>query len=289
MAVIAYYLLLPFIYLLSILPFWVLHIISDALFILFYYILGYRKKIIFQNLRNSFPGKTEHEIKQLTKKYYHHLCDLFFETFKTLTISRKAMLKRCTLDDASIHLLDKLAAENRSCILMTGHQGNWEWIGNTLSISCKQQLYIVYHPLSNKEFNGLMYGIRSRFGAKLIAMKDTARQMLANSRELTATAFAADQSPQPDNAYWTSFLNQDTPFFKGAEVIARKTGDAIVYMHLTKTKRSHYHLSLEMLIEHPKATAEGEITETYIRHLERDIIAQPYTWLWSHRRWKHKR
>ncbi len=289
MSAIIYYLALPFIYLISLLPFRALYVVSDGLYLLLYRVLGYRKDVVLTNLRNSFPDKTEEEIQSIAKKYYKYLCDLFLETFKTLTINKKTMLKHCYFNSQAKALFDELAKENKSIILVLGHLGNWEWAGNTVSLQLKQQLYVIYHPISNKYFDWLMYKMRTRFGTKLIAMKDTFREMLENKAELNATAFIADQTPAPESAYWTTFLNQDTPVFKGTELIARKINYPVVYATVKRVKRGEYELFAEMLCEVPKATTEGEISELHTRKLERDIIAQPEIWLWSHRRWKHKR
>lgn len=217
------------------------------------------------------------------------MCDLFLETFKTLTISKKSMLKHCYFDPQSKALLDRMAAEGKSAILVLGHYGNWEWSGNTFSLLCRQQLYVIYHPLGNKYFDRLIYRMRTRFGTRLIAMKDTYREMLAQKTELNTTAFIADQTPQPQNAYWTTFLNQDTPVFKGVEVISRKIGYPILYVRINKVKRGYYELFVEELVTNPAATKENEISELHTRRLEQDIISRPDTWLWSHKRWKHKR
>ncbi|MBS1780687.1 MAG: lysophospholipid acyltransferase family protein [Bacteroidetes bacterium] len=289
MSAIIYYLALPFIYLISLLPFPALYAVSDGLYLLLYRVLGYRKDVVLANLRNSFPDKTEEEIQRIARNYYKYLCDLFLETFKTLTINKKTMLKHCYFNPKAKVLFDKLAEENKSIILVLGHLGNWEWAGNTVSLQLKQQLYVIYHPISNKYFDWLMYKMRTRFGTKLIAMKDTFREMLENRAELNATAFIADQTPAPESAYWTTFLNQDTPVFKGTELIARKINYPVVYATVKRVKRGEYELFAEMLCEVPKATTEGEISELHTRKLERDIIAQPEIWLWSHRRWKHKR
>ncbi|PZF71748.1 lysophospholipid acyltransferase family protein [Taibaiella soli] len=284
-----YYLLLPFIYLLSAVPFGLLYIKSDFFYFLIYRVFGYRKKVVIGNLRNAFPEKSEAELQLICKKFYRHLCDLFLETFKTLTISKKAMLRHCKFNPEAKALFDQLAADKQNIILAMGHQGNWEWAGNTFSLECKQQLYVIYHPLTNKKFNGLIYKMRTRFSTKLIAMRDTYKDMVANKNELNATAFIADQTPQPNNAYWTTFLNQDTPVFLGTEKIAKKLNYPVVYAQVKKIKRGYYEIFAEMLVAEPKNTAEGEISERYTRRLEKDIIAQPETWLWSHRRWKHKR
>ncbi len=254
-----------------------------------YYGLGYRKDVVKQNLKNSFPEKSEAEINVICKKFYHHLCDLFLETFKTLTISKKEMLKHCCFSKEAEALFARMADEKKSIVLVMGHLGNWEWAGNSFSLVCKQQLYVIYHPLSNKRFDGLIYRMRTRFGTKLIPMKETFRDMLKNRDEVNATAFIADQTPSPQNAYWTTFLNQDTPVFKGTEIIAKKINYPVVYATVKKIKRGYYEIFAELLEEHSGATKDGEISEKHTKKLEQDIIIQPETWLWSHRRWKHKK
>lgn len=289
MQAISYYLALPFIYLVSLLPFPLLYAFSDGLFFLIYRVMGYRREVVLNNLKNSFPEKTDAEIKKIAQQYYSYLCDLFLETFKTLTISEKSMLRHCRLEPKSRELLDKLAQQNQSVILVMGHHGNWEWGGNTFSLECSQQLYVIYHPLSNPHFNRLIINMRTRFGTKLIPMNDTFREMVKNKNILNATAFIADQTPHPESAYWTQFLNQDTPVFRGTEKISGKLELPVVYIHISRKKRGFYEMTAEMLIENPKETTDGEITEAFTRKLEEKIKAEPETWLWSHRRWKHKR
>lgn len=286
----SYYIALPFIYLLSILPFRALYLLSDGFYLLLYHVIGYRKKVVFANLRNSFPGKTDAEIVVIQKSFYRYFCDLFLETFKTLTISPASMLKHCSMDPAAEALFNGFAAENKSVVIVMGHKGNWEWAGNTFSLRCKHQLYVIYHPLGNEHFNRLIIKMRTRFGTKLIAMKDTFREMVQNRGHLSATAFIADQTPAPDRAYWMNFLNQDTPVFPGTEKIAQKMNYPIVYVSVKKIKRGYYTLSADILKMPPyNATQEGEITEVHTKRLEADIIENPETWLWTHRRWKHKR
>jgi KDO2-lipid IV(A) lauroyltransferase len=272
-------------------PFFILYRLSDGVYFILYYLLGYRKKVVLANLRNSFPEKNEEEIHLICKKYYHHLCDLFLETIKTLTISRKGLVKHSPLSPEAIKLFDRLADQQKSIIVVMGHQGNWEWAGNAFSVLCKQQLYVIYHPLSNKFFNGLMHQIRTRFDAKTIAMRETFKEMLVSKRsgETSATAFIADQTPPPESAYWTQFLNQDTPVFRGTELIAKKLNYPIVYASVKKINRGYYIVNAEMLEEHPGQTPEGQISELHTRKLEKNILEQPETWLWSHRRWKHKK
>jgi KDO2-lipid IV(A) lauroyltransferase len=281
---------LPLLYGLSLLPFTLLYLLSDFFFFLMYHVAGYRKKVVYTNLANAFPQKTKTELQQITSAYYKYLCDLFLETFKTLTISRRQMLKHCPMHPDALALFNQLAAEKRSVILVMGHQGNWEWAGNTFSLVCPQPLYVIYHAIANPYFNGLVYGMRTRFGTRLIEMNDTFRAMVSNRKEVNATAFIADQTPdQPHLAYWTQFMNQDTPVFWGTEKIARKLNQPVVYVQVKKIKRGYYEVCADMLEKEPASTAEGAISEQHIRRLEADIIRQPETWLWSHKRWKHKR
>jgi Kdo2-lipid IVA lauroyltransferase/acyltransferase len=282
-----YYITLPFLYLFSALPFRVLYVISDGIFFLIYTVIRYRKEVVLTNLRNAFPEKTPDEINHICRKFYGHLCDLMVETFKILTISRESMQRHCYFSPGAKALFDKLAGENKSSVMVMSHQGNWEWAGHPFSMLCKQKLNVIYHPLSNKYFDGLMLKMRTRFGTRMIPMKDTFREMVARRKELNITVFIADQTPHPENAYWTTFLNQDTPVFRGTEKIAVKMNYPVVYAQIRKQKRGYYEMFAEMLVEDPKTTADGEISELFTRRIERDIIAQPETWLWSHRRWKH--
>jgi len=284
-----YYLTLPFIYFLSLLPFRLLYILSDGVYVLLYHVIGYRKGVVRENLRNSFPQKTANEINLLTKSFYRYFCDLTLETFKTLTISKSKMLRHCSLEPEADALFRQLAGEGKSLIIVMGHKGNWEWAGNTFSLLCKHQLYVIYHPLSNKYFDKLVYKMRTRFGTKLIAMRDTFRDMTRNRGELNATAFIADQAPSPDKAYWMNFMNQDTPVFMGTEKIAQKMKYPIIYVSVKKIKRGYYTLGASILKEPPFDAGEGELTTAHTKRLEADIIEQPETWLWTHRRWKHAR
>ena len=216
-----FYIVLPFIYGISLLPFWIFYSLSDFVFVLLYYVVGYRKKVVYENLKNAFPEKTHAEIKRIERRFFRYLCDLILETFKTLTVSKKTMLTHCKMNEDAQKIFDSYYAQQKSIIIVMGHFGNWEWAGAVFDNS-KQQLYVLYHQLSNPYFNKLIIKMRTRLGTKLIEMKSTLRDMVANRKEITATAFIADQTPFPENAYWTTFLNQDTPVFTGTEKIAQK-------------------------------------------------------------------
>jgi Kdo2-lipid IVA lauroyltransferase/acyltransferase len=284
-----YYCSLPFIYLVSVLPFPVLYFLSDCLYVILYRVVGYRRKVVMQNLHNSFPGKPEAEIKTICRRFYHNLCDFFLETIKTMTISDKEQVRRCKFTPEADALFARMAAERRSVILVMGHIGNWEWCSTAFNLQSTLQLCVIYHPISNRYFNDLMYRIRTRTGTRLIPMERTYKEMVANKNGINATVFVADQTAQPENAYWTTFLNQDTAVFKGTEVIAKKLNLPVVYASVLKKKRGFYEMNAEMLCDTPTNMREGEVSELFTRRLEQDIIKEPAAWLWSHRRWKHKR
>jgi Kdo2-lipid IVA lauroyltransferase/acyltransferase len=286
---IVYYVSLPFIYLLSVLPFPLLYLLSDGVYVILYHVLRYRRNVVRENLTKAFPEKPQKEIGKIEARFYRYFCDLFLETFKTLTISRKSMVEHCGFEPEALSLFNRLAEENQSFMVVMGHFGNWEWGGNAFSICFKHQLYVIYHPLTNKYFNGLVYRMRTRFGTRLIPMKDTLREMLQNRKELSATAFIADQSPLPDRAYWMSFMNQDTPVFLGIEKIALKIRYPIVYISIRRVKRGYYSVLAEKIELPSRSQQTGAITEIHTRKLEADIRSQPENWLWTHRRWKHER
>lgn len=289
MQAVVYYITYPLLYGISLLPFPLLYFVSDLFYILLYKIIGYRKEVVYTNLKNSFPEKSHQELKKIEKAFYHYLCDLFLETFKTLTISPEKMAKHCYPTPQAIEIFRKFAEENRNSIIVMGHYGNWEWGGNAFSFNCKQQLYVIYHPLANKYFNDLIIRMRKRFGTDLIKMKETFKDMYTKKEQLNTTAFIADQTPRPDSAYWTTFLNQDTPVFQGVEKISQKLNYPVVYISIKRTGRGYYVVDAETLFENPKETKENEILEGFTRRLEQDIIRQPEIWIWSHKRWKHKR
>ena len=287
MSAVLYYLFLPFLYALSYLPFRVMYLVSDLFYLLIYKIFGYRKSVVTENLKNSFPDKSDDEISKIRSDYYRFLCDLSLETIKTLTISPDAIDKHFRFDDQSV--FERFQKQGQSVIIVMGHLGSWELGGAFFNLQPLHQLYVIYHPLTNPRFEKLLFKMRTRLGTKLYPMKSTFRGMIKNRKELTATAFIADQTPAPHNAYWMSFLNQDTAIFKGTEVIARKLDYPVIYLSVIREKRGQYRIESELLVEHPKELAENELTEMHTRRLQQDIIKYPETWLWSHRRWKHKR
>lgn len=286
---IAYYIIFGFAWTLTLLPLRVLHLFSDFLFVVFYYLLSYRKKITETNLKNSFPEKSAREIKQISRKFYRHLCDQIIESFKLLHLSKKQLSKRFSY--ANPELLEELYLSDKSVILLCGHIGTWEWIMGITSIT-KYKFLAVYQPQTFSDFARIYDVIGNRFGIHPIIMKDTYREIMASKskKELTATFLLADQSPRPEGIkYWTNFLNQDTATITGFERIAKKTKQAVVYIDLSSKKRGYYELTFRKISDNPEQIDDYGITEAYFRALEKTIVRSPELWLWTHRRWKHKR
>lgn len=286
---IVYYFYVPFIYFFSILPWPVLFIFSDFFFLIMYYAIGYRRKIVRMNLANSFPEKPAEELKKIEFRFFRYFTDMVFETIKLFTMSPAQKLKRCKMTNGTKLLLEDLCAKNRSAILVMGHYGNWEYCPSGLPLQTAFQSYVIYHPLSNPYFDRLMSRMRTSTSCKLYTMAGTLKGMIGNRHELNMTAFLGDQSPNPSAAIWTQFLNQDTAVFNGSEKIAQKLNLAVVYGCLERVARGKYVYHTKLICEDASTTQPGEITEKHIRLLENDIRKAPEYWLWTHRRWKHKK
>ena len=286
MQAISFYILYPVIYLIASLPFGALYKASDILYY-FLRLTGYRQNVVLENLRNSFPDKSPAEIEALSKAFYRYLCDLILETLKTLKMTEVESKEHCTFHTPE--WLDKLHEEKKSFIIVMGHYGNWEWAGPSFTLNTKYQLVVIYRPLTNVYFEKMMVGMRTRFGTRITPVSLTLRDMVANRKQVTATAFIADQTAPHDKAYWTTFLHQDTAVFPGAEKLATKFDYPVVYMNVKRVGRGYYDVTPELLFSHPRETQETEISDVFMKRLEKEIILDPTIWLWSHRRWKHTR
>jgi KDO2-lipid IV(A) lauroyltransferase len=282
-------LVIPFVYLISYLPMWVLHLKSTGLYILVYYIFGYRKKVVLQNLRNSFPEKSEQEINKICKGFYKNFCDVIFETVKAFTISKEELGKRCYYTENGKKIINGYSDRKQSIVIVIGHCANWEWVPLSYQPNFDQVLLGVYHPLSNKPFDELMLKMRSKFGAHIISMKEFFPFLIRNRAKNWSLGLNADQSPPPESAYWTKFLNQDTAVFNGPAKIAKKFNYPLVYGRTVRVKRGVYEIDIKVVCEEPKNFTEEQITEMHLSYLQENILASPSDWLWSHRRWKHKR
>jgi KDO2-lipid IV(A) lauroyltransferase len=241
------------------------------------------------NLKNSFPEKSEKELKSIGKKFYSHLADLFIESFKLTHMSKKQLMHRCTI--TNIEILNNLLAQKRDIIGVLGHYNNWEWL-TILPQYTNYKTVSIYKPLQNKYFNRFINNLRTKFGMVLTPMSLIIRELINDRKNgiNTLSAFISDQiPPKGDIKYWTTFLNQDTPVYLGAEKISSKYDMAIVFFHIQKIKRGYYNLNIELLFEHTSGLPEHLITNTHVKRLEEIIKEKPEYWIWSHRRWKHKK
>lgn len=278
----------PLLWLLSSLPFYLTNALSDVIYIIIYKLLKYRLKVVRQNLKNAFPTWTEDELYKTEKAYYRHLSDLFLETIKLITLSRDDLSK--LINNAQQSIYDDYYKKNQSIMVVMSHCGNWEWVCVASSIQCKQQIQCVYKSLSSPGWDWLMYKIRSKYGTNPFTMEQTLRAMSKNRSITTISAFIGDQNPSSGaTAYWTNFLNQETAFLQGPEKISKKFNLPVIYLESYKTKRNHYEFTSKIICEDPNSLPDGEITELIVRCTEAEILKQPEIWLWSHRRWKHKR
>lgn len=282
------YIALGILYTLSVLPMWVLHRLADVLYFFLYYVFGYRKKVVQTNLEKSFPEKSPQEIKAIAKASYKHLADLIVESLKGFTISEKEMRRRFTT--TNINLLDKYHNQNRNIIIVTAHYNSWEWAGMSMGLHINFKNFGMYKPVSDKVMEKALLKSRQKFGLEMYPMKDTAAYFERYKNQYTLTAFVADQTPSNiDMAYWTTFLNQDTPFFRGPERHAIPSNSVIFYVNIQKLGRSRYNANFELMFEEPTQTKENEITEAYVRRLESVLRENPNYWLWTHKRWKKSR
>ncbi len=273
-------------YAISMLPMFILYMVSDFAFVVFYYLIKYRRRVVYNNLKKSFPHKSEQEIKVIEKKFYRHFCDTWIESLKGLTSSKKELKKRVTIKNPE--LIQRYYDENRSIILYAAHQGNWEFL-SLLSLYIPHQLTSFYQPLSNGYFEQYLKIIRERFGMICIESNKGYRAIVgfAERNVLTVNILAGDQSPQKDGAkHWVQFLNRKTAFLVGAARIAKKSNQVVVFPSFTKKRRGYYEVEFKVIEDEANTKGTSEIIDSYAGLLEETIINSPELWLWSHRRWK---
>ena len=287
MNLLAFLAFFTFVYPFSFLPFPVLYLVSDFLYFFLYRIIGYRKKVVKRNLKKSFPRKTHRELEKIEKQFYKNLCDLFVESLKSFSISREEILKRVVIEKTNI--LDDLFKADKSVVLVLGHCGNWEWTALSASIHVKHQMVTIYKRIRNPYLDNFFKKSRGKFGLKLIEMKDVAKFYSSDKTQPIINAFVIDQTPSnTKSAFWVDFMNQETAVLPGAEKIARKYNHVVVFAHILRIKRGYYRTYPTVIVENPENTKPGEITETHVKMLEKQISENPSDWLWSHRRWKHR-
>lgn len=268
-------------------PFWFLHLKSNGLFFITFYIIRYRKKVVFQNLQNAFPEKSSKELLSLAKSYYRHLCDLVFEIIKSNKMSPEDLISRIHFKDEK--QIQDLINKHPNILFCGAHQGNWEWVGSYAQLAFNKQCFAIVKPLSNAFFENYINRIRSRFGLKLIPFKQVSRFLSQIKNDQAILILPADQSPaKSEPKQWLSFLNQETAFSPGIGKLATKLGGPVIFIEIKKTARSYYEITPTIITLNPNQMKSNEILEKYVSLLEESIINNPASWLWSHRRWKHK-
>jgi KDO2-lipid IV(A) lauroyltransferase len=283
-----FYLAYPIIWLFSKLPFRILYIISDVIFLLFFYVIGYRKKAVLDNLKLVYPDKNEKVLKKIQKQFFRHFVDTLIEAIKAITISEESIKKRYTYKNTD--LLDEIYNEGKSIILVGSHYGNWEWVVG-MPLTAKIDCYTSYTKIQNKNFENLIKESRSKFGMKCVKSSEIIKEIVKNVKDKKQGLYllVSDQSPQiKKNQYWTEFLNVNVPIFTGAEMISKKFDFAVVNMNTTKTKRGYYESEFILITDTPKELEKNVITDTYLRLTEEHVHKEPNYYLWSHKRFKHK-
>lgn len=286
---IGYYLLRLCSWLIQKMPRRVLYFHSDVFSAIIYYLLRYRRGVVERNLSNSFPEKTKKERSQITRKFYQHLCDTFFET---LYFDRISVIegKNC-VKYLNPELPNSYLDQGRNVIVFLGHYNNWEWFANWPLYS-KYRFYPIYKKLKNNAFERFYLNLRSRFGAMPLERAVVFRQLVNDHQKniSSLSAFIFDQTPRiNDIHHWMTFLNQETPVILGAEKVAQKLDSVVVFLHSQKIKRGYYEATYQLVTDHAGACPKFEITDKCMGLLESQIINQPEFWLWSHKRWKHDR
>lgn len=288
MGKILYYITYSFVWLLSLLPFWVHYLISDGLYVLIYYVLGYRRKLVRKHLADSFPEKTETERKKIEKGFYHWFCDYLAETVKFLTISEKNIRRRMVFKGTDV--MNEVLESGQSIALYLGHYCNWEWVTTMpIWLTPKAHCGQIYHALENSEFDKLFLKLRQRFHAECIPMAETLRRVAyyRQQGQPIIIGYISDQVPFWNNIHhWLNFLNHDTPVLTGTERLARKAGHAIAFLDMRRVKRGYYEATLKLITRDPKQTKDYELTDIYFKMLEENIRREPECYLWTHNRWK---
>lgn len=285
-----YYIVYGFFYVVSLLPFRLLYVLSDLFYLIVYHIVGYRRDIVRRNIESSFPGKSAEECRKIEKGFYHFLCDYFVETIKLLSISKKSMLKH--IEFRNVEEMEQCFDNGQPCAAILGHYCNWEWLSATgLSFLRHREavMGLIYHPLYDKIFDRLFIKIRRSMGGVCVPKKDILRYLLTyrQQQRMSLFGYISDQAPKWENIHlWLNFMNHDTPVFTGAERIMRKMKDAVFYVDMERPRRGHYICTFRLISKEPEKMEEFEVTRIFFNMLEQTIQRAPQYYLWSHNRWK---
>jgi len=288
MQFLVYILAYPFLWLISILPFRIFYLLSDFVCFIIYRVVGYRKKVVRENLAMTLPHLNDAERKEIEKKFYHHMCDMFLETIKTMGISPAEMDKRFQI--TNLDLVKEYAKKDKSVILVASHYASYEWL-LTMNTKIDFKGIAVYKTLANPYFDRLVRKIRSKYDTELIETKKAIPMMAQNQREgiLSMYGLASDQSPKLDRIFHSmKFMGVEVPVHTGAEMLAKKYDLSVVMVKVKKIARGYYEATFLTIAENPQDFDNFNITEKYLREVEKQIYEAPEYYLWTHKRWKHK-
>jgi KDO2-lipid IV(A) lauroyltransferase len=289
MRFIVYLIAYPFLWSISMLPFRLLYLFSDFVYLIVYYLIGYRKKTVRENLALALPHLSNEERLIIEKKSFRHWCDMFLEMIKTMTISNTEINKRFVFLNMEVY--KKLEAQEKSIAIMLAHYASYEWV-ISMNAYVKFSAFAIYKKLANPYFDKLVRDIRSRFKANLITTKETIPVIIENNRNklLSIYGFASDQSPKISSAFhWQKFMGIEVPVHTGAEMLSKKYDMNVIFLKVTKVKRGYYQAIFEVLSENAKEVPNYEITDKFLKLVEQQILEAPEYYLWTHKRWKHKR
>lgn len=284
-----FWMVYPLLWLISILPFKIFYFVSDVIFVLVYHIIGYRRKTVQENLRLVFPEKKEKEIKRIEKKFYRHMCDMFLEMIKSISISNEELKRRFVFND--LDQFRKLESKNKSIIIMCGHYASYEWMTALQLHNLKFRAFGIYKRIRNKHFDDLAKKIRGRFDGTLISTYEATHTISKNEEKgiLGNYAMIADQSPRLKRSkFWMEFMGIKVPVFEGSERMAKKHDMSVVYLKVKKKGRGFYEASLVPISENAPEEPKHYITRKFIELLEEQIYEAPEYYLWTHKRWKHR-
>lgn len=289
MRFIIYLIVYPFLWCISMLPFRALYLFSDFVYLIVYYVIGYRKQTVRENIALALPHLSQEERLNIEKKSFRHLCDMFLEMIKTMTISRKEISERFTF--INLEVFKKLEAKEKSIAMMMAHYASYEW-AISMNTHSTYHGYAIYKKLANPYFDALVRKIRSKFKATLITTKETVPFIIKNKKNnlLSIFGFASDQSPKVESAFhWQKFMGIEVPVHTGAEMLSKKYDMNIIFLQVKKVKRGYYEASFEILSENVHEVPDYQITDKFLKLVEQQIYEAPEYYLWTHNRWKHRR
>ena len=278
----------PILWIISHFPMWLLYFTSDCLFVLIYHVVRYRRRTVIENLTLVFPEKSDKEIKQISRRFYHHLCDMVLETIKSISISEEELRKRFV--PTNIEVVHAIERQEKDVALMLGHYGSWEWIF-VLQRYVDYKGYAIYKRLANKYFDAMVKKIRAKYNTELITTKEAVSKISQAKRsgELTLSGFVSDQNPKHHKAlHWKEFMGIKVPIHTGAEIMAKKYNMAVIFVAVKKVKRGFYEATFNVITENPKEFENYQITDKFLKLVEAQINEAPEYYLWTHKRWKHR-